>query len=255
MQKVIYNRFKDNLGISDAMNEYIEVLLRQFENSPHDEDSFQNIASTFGIRVNDVPPQIAIKKVREYYIITVFQSFDGFLDEMNDFLLEYGIYTPKSDKGVPMLKHIHSSLLGMRKTSEFSYLCYMICDYYRSIRNLCAHTDNIDKVKKAYQKLMQRNDEITSLFKQLQAPNEYGNISFDDFILYSRAAKKLAKMYIDNIDYDIDKFVTKFDVKHFHKYRNNPKRLRLALETEINYKYPMKSEDVKNVVDKLVAKI
>ena len=30
MEKSLYNKFKQDLGISDAINEYIEVLLRQF---------------------------------------------------------------------------------------------------------------------------------------------------------------------------------------------------------------------------------
>ena len=61
MDKSLYNKFKQDLGISDAINEYIEVLLRQFESAPHDEGSFQLIASRYGIRVNDVDPQIAIR--------------------------------------------------------------------------------------------------------------------------------------------------------------------------------------------------
>lgn len=44
MQKLFYNEFKKTLGVSDAINEYIEVLLRQFERSSYDEASFQELA-------------------------------------------------------------------------------------------------------------------------------------------------------------------------------------------------------------------
>lgn len=255
MQKTFYNKFKQDLGISDATNEYIEVLLRQFECSPHDESSFQSIASGFGIRVNDVSPQTAIQKIREYYIITVYQVFEDFLSQMHSFLKLYGVYKENKDKSISMLQHIHVNLIGMRKTSETPYLCYLICDYYRLVRNLCAHTDDIDKVQKVYQKLAERKDEIEVLFQQLQAPNEYGNICFDDFILYSRAAKKLAEMYTENIAYDVDKIVDNFDIKRFRIYRNKTERLRTALKTEIDFKFPMKPIMVELVVDKLMTKV
>ena len=255
MQKSFYNKFKQDLGVSDAINEYIEVLLRQFENSFHDESSFQKIALGFGIRVNDVLPQVAICKIREYYIVSVFQVFEEFLNQLYSFLREYGVYYEDKDPSTSMLKHIHLRLMGMRRTSETSYLYYSICDYYRFVRNLCAHADNINKVQNAYQKLSERKIEIDNLFQRLVAPNEYDNIKFDDFILYSRATKKLAEMYMDNIKYDVDKVVANFDIERFRVFRNNTKRLKKAIETALKFKFCMKQDTVKNVVDKLVKKV
>ena len=255
MQKSFYNKFKQDLGISDAINEYIEVLLQQFENSLYDESSFQEIAKEFGIKVNDVSPQVAICKIREYYIISVFQVFEEFLNQIYSFLKEYGVYKQNKDSSVSMLKHVHSSLLGMRETSETTYLYYLIFDYYRFVRNLCAHNDNINKVKNAYTILSNRKEEIKKSFKKLDAPNEYMNIKFDDFILYSRAAKKLAAIYVDNIEYDIDKVVTNFDIGSFRVYRNNPERLRKAIENKIKFEFCMSPDTIKNVVDKLSEKI
>lgn len=255
MQKSFYNKFKQDLGVSDAINEYIEVLLRQFENSFHDESSFQKIALGFGIRVNDVLPQVAICKIREYYIVSVFQVFEEFLNQLYSFLREYGVYNKDKDPSTSMLKHIHLTLMGMRRTSETPYLYYSICDYYRFVRNLCAHADNINKVQNAYQKLSERKIEIDNLFQRLVAPNEYDNIKFDDFILYSRATKKLAEMYMDNIEYDVDKVVANFDIERFRVFRNNSKRLKKAIETALKFKFCMKQDTVKNVVDKLVEKV
>ena len=78
---------------------------------------------------------------------------------------------------------------------------------------------------------------------------------FNDFILYSRAAKKLAEMYTENITYDIDKIVDNFDIKRFRKYKNKTERLRTALKTEIDFKFPMKPKMVDSVVDKLMKKV
>lgn len=255
MEKSLYNKFKQDLGISDAANEYIEVLLRQFESTPNDESSFQVMASHYGIRVNDVEPQTAISKIREYYIITVFQVFEDFLSQMHSYLKDYGKYNGNRDSSDSMLKHIHKNLIGMKRTTEISYLNFLICDYYRLIRNLCAHTDNAKKVQSAYQILLERKEEIEVIYLQLQAPNDFQNISFDDFVLYSRAAKNLAEEYVFNIKYDTEKFVSKFDLDRFRLYRNNPKRLRAKLEWDLKVNYSIKSENIEMIVDKLVEKI
>lgn len=254
MEKSLYNKFKQDLGISDAANEYIEVLLRQFESAPNDESSFQVMASHYGIRVNDVEPQTAINKIREYYIITVFQVFEDFLSQMHSYLKDYGKYNSNRDSSDSILKHIHKNLIGMKRTTEISYLNYLICDYYRLIRNLCAHTDNAKKVLSAYQILLERKEEIEAIYPQLQAPNDFQNISFDDYVLYSRAAKNLAEEYVFNIKYDIEKFASKFDLDRFRLYRNNPKRLRAKLEWDLKVNYSIKSENIEMIVDKLVEK-
>lgn len=255
MDKSLYNRFKQDLGISDAINEYIEVLLRQFESIPNDEGSFQLIASRYGIRVNDVDPKTAISKIREYYIVSVYQVFEDFLNQLHNYLKEYGEYYGNRESSDSMLKHVHKNLLGMQRKSEISYLNYLICDYYRLIRNLCAHTDNTSKVQSVRQHLLQRKEEIEAEYPQLQAPNDFQNINFDDFILYSRAAKNLAREYISNIKYDTEKFVTKFDLDRFRVYVNNQNRLRNKLEWDIKINYSIKDEEIEMIVDKLIEKI
>lgn len=253
MEKSLYNKFVHDLGMSDAINEYIEVLLRQFESTPHDEDSFQMIASRFGIRVNDVHPQTAISRIREYYIITVFQAFEDFLNEMHTHLKAYGQqYDENFEPSESMLKHVHKNLLGMQRTSDQSYLNYLICDYYRLIRNLFAHADNPKKVQTAYQRLVERQDEIVSTYPLLQAPHDFEHIDFDDFILYSRAAKNLAELYVANIRYDVEKFIRKYDLERFRVYKNNPKRLRAKLSFALKVNYGIKPDDVEILVAKLI---
>ena len=254
VKKKLYNKIKQDLGVSDSINEYIEVLLRQFENTSHDENSFQSIATRFGIKVNDVPPQVAISRIREYYIISVYQVFEDFLNQMHKFLIKYGVYKENKDSSTSMLKHIHVSLVGMREKSETAYLYYIICDYYRLVRNLCTHTDNIDKVTMAYQNLCARKEEIVALFPKLQVPNKYDEVKFDDFIFYSRAVKKLAEMYVSNTVYDIDKVIENYEIKRFRVFCKKPKRLRRAIETDITFSFCMKPEIVKVVVDKLIEK-
>lgn len=252
MEKSIYNQFIHNLGMSDATNEYIEVLLRQFESAPHDEDSFQIIASRFGVRVNDVRPQTALSRIREYYIVTVFQVFEDFLNQMHTYLKSYGQYNEVKDQSDSLVKHIHKNLVGMQRKSDTSFLNYLICDYYRLIRNLCAHADNPQKVQAAYQLLVERKNEIAATYPNLQAPHDFEHIDFDDFILYSRAAKNLAELYVESIRYDIEKFIDKYDLERFRVYRNNPKRLRAKLSFALKVNYGIKPDDVEIMVEKLI---
>lgn len=255
MEKSLMNQFKQNLGVSDATIEYIEVLVRDFENTPHTEDSFQNIASTFNIKVNDVVPETAIFKIRSSYIIWVYQIFENFLNQLHSFLKKYCIYNETKEKKTSLLKHIYQSLIGMQRISDSSYLYYLICDYYRLVRNFYAHTDDLDKIEKLYKQLISRKSEIVDLFGGLNAPNEYDKIHFDDFILYSRTTKELARLLMDNIEYDIEKISNFFELKHFRIYKNNPNRLRKALKTEISISFSLEPEICEVLVDKLIEKV
>ena len=136
-----------------------------------------------------------------------------------------------------------------------STLWLSLIHIYRLVRNLCAHTDNENKVQAAYQYLLKRKDEIEAAYPQLQAPNNFQKICFDDFLLYSRAAKNLAEQYVSNIKYDVERFISKFDVDRFRLYRNNSKRLRAKLELDLKVNYSIKAEDIEIIVNKLVERI
>ena len=45
MEQGLYNKLKTDLGLSDAVNEYIEVLVRKFESESLSEEEFQKIAT------------------------------------------------------------------------------------------------------------------------------------------------------------------------------------------------------------------
>lgn len=251
MEGSLYNRLKEELGYSDAINEYIEVLLREYERHPHNEASFQDAAAVFGIQVNNVPAATVLARVRGSYIVSVYQVFENYLARMENFLKDYGNYRNKED-GESALKHVHACLLGMQKTSSDAYVYYLICDYYRLIRNLCAHVDNEKKVTQAYEKLSDRREQIRVLFPKLQAPNPYQTITFDDFILYSRAAKALAQLYQAHMCYDPVKLACSVDWKKYRGYKTNPERARKAIRQELRVKFPIKPEDAEHVADHIM---
>ncbi len=73
MEKSLYNKLKKDLGLSDAVNEYIEVLVRKFAFEALSETEFQKIAAIYNIKVNDISVDDAISKIRRYYIVSVYQ--------------------------------------------------------------------------------------------------------------------------------------------------------------------------------------
>ena len=140
----------------------------------------------------------------------------------------------------------------MKKVNDEAYLFYLICDYYRLVRNYIAHVDNVRKIDNAYNCIIVRQHEINDKFEKLIAPNSIKKIGFDDFVLYSRAAKKLAKKMTENIQYDLDKVAQSFETSKYAKLKNAPERIEKSIRYELQVKFPLNSRDVEYIVAKLV---
>ena len=248
----MYNRLKTDLGISDSVNEYIEVLVRKMDEESLTEEEFQKLATTHNIKVNDVTADEAINKIRGYYIVSVFQILEAFLVSLNDYLNKYSEEFRKREDGESMLKYLCCRLIDMKKVNDEAYLFYLICDYYRLVRNYIAHVDNVRKIDNAYDCIKVRQHEINDKFEKLIAPNSIMKIGFDDFVLYSRAAKKLAKKMIENIQYDLDKVAQSFDTSKYAKLKNAPERIEKSIRYELQVRFPLNSRDVEYIVAKLV---
>ena len=252
MEQGLYNKLKTDLGLSDAVNEYIEVLVRKFESESLSEEEFQKIATIYDVKVNNVSVNDAISKVRGYYIVSTYQILEAYLTALNDYLNKYSTAFRKRDNGESMLKYLYCRLLDMQKVNDEAYLYYLICDYYRLVRNYIAHVDNKRKIENMYETVKVRQKEIVDRFPKLSAPNCVEQVRFDDFILYSRAAKKLAEILLNKVQYDLDKVAKAIDLKKYTKYANTSERYRNAIKYELQLRFPIKDENLELIVDKLV---
>ena len=255
MEQSLYNKLKTDLGLSDAVNEYIEVLVRKLESESLSEEEFQEIATKYDIKVNDVSVNDATSKIRGYYIVSTYQILEAYFTEFNDYLNKFSSTFRKKDNGESMLKYIYCRLLDMQRVNDEAYLYYLICDYYRLTRNYIAHVDNKRKIENMYISVNERRNDIAEKFPKLAAPNSMGRIGFDDFVLYSRSAKKLAKILFESVQYDLDKVANSIDLKRYAKYINSPDRYRNAIKYELQIRFPLKNEDVEFVVEKLTQKV
>ena len=93
------------------------------------------------------------------------------------------------------------------------------------------------------------------MFPKLNAPNRMGSIQFDDFILYTRAAKLLAEHFWENIEYDDEKIITVIDIKKYMKFKNNSKRLYASIKNEIQENFVINDEKASVLIEKVLKKI
>lgn len=252
MEQSLYNKLKTDLGLSDAVNEYIEVLVRKFESEPLSEAEFQKIATNYDIKVNDVSVDDAISKIRGYYLVSTYQILEAYFIELNDYLNKYSTAFRKRYDGESMLKYVCCRLIDMQRVNDEAYVHYLICDYYRLMRNYIAHVEDKHKIKNVYLAVQTRQSEIAEMFPKLVAPNSVDQIGFDDFVLYSRSAKRLAKILFEKIQYDLDKVGKSIDLSKYTKYKNSPSRYRNAIKYELQIRFPLKNENLEFVVEKLL---
>lgn len=252
LEKSLYNKLKKDLGLSDAVNEYIEVLVRKFAFEALSETEFQKIAALYNIKVNDISVDDAISKIRRYYIVSIYQIQENFFISLNDYLNRYAKgYREKKD-GESMLKYLCYRLLDMQKVNDEPYLYYLICDYYRLVRNYVVHIEDTRKIDNAYSVVKERSADISDRFQKLAAPNNIGEIAFDDFVLYSRSLKKLAKKLLDEVQYDLDKVAESIDFRKYSKQANSPDSIRNSIKFELQISFRLNSEETNYVVEKIM---
>lgn len=255
MKKNLINSLFAAMGEDDAINEYIEVLIRGIENEKISEERFQELAQKFGIKVNDVSIKCAMSKIRNNYIISVYKDFEAFLSDFERYLSDYGSnLEPKMD-GESKLKRLYKSILNISRVNSQEYLLLLICDYYRLLRNCIAHTESLNNLKVAYDKIQLRSKELRSMFPKLNAPNRMGSIQFDDFVLYSRAVKLLAEYLWENIEYDDEKIVAAIDIKKYMKFKNNYRRFYAAVKNEVQECFTINDEKASALTEKVLTKI
>ena len=72
-------------------------------------------------------------------------------------------------------------------------------------------------------------------FIQGLAPNEYENISFDDFVMFSRSCVELATYLFNEVAYDYSKIVKAIPSRQLHTFRRySDARLEQAIFSYIN---------------------
>jgi len=243
MGKNILNNFKDILGQYCAINQFVELSKRCFV-SEHTvqlstREEFIELATQNHITLTSYNPDNMINAISRSYIVNVQLCFETFLKNACREVKEFGIkeYHEKSQDD-SWLKCARLNIIGNIIPKEKQAL-FDLCEYYRLVRNTAVHDlCDIKSRKREYENLKKYDFKTEAKFANLLAPNEYENISFDDFVMFSRSCVELATYLFNEIVYDYSKIVKTIPPCQLHTFRRySDARLEQAIFSYINTWY------------------
>ena len=103
-----------------------------------------------------------------------------------------------------------------------------------------------------FRKLQNYNFKKDTKFAKLIAPNEYENISFDDFVMFSRSCVELATYLFNLVSYDYIKIINEIpqsQIASWKKYK--PERCEKAIFAYINTSFRI-DKDLESQISYLV---
>ncbi|MFV0577488.1 MAG: hypothetical protein ACK5NU_02355 [Fusobacterium ulcerans] len=249
MQVNPYNDLKKVLGKCDARNEYIELILREFEEEK-DKKNLKELSEKHEIKLDTFDFDELKKKNINNYILTVHLCFEEYLNKINNLGKEIGKNWKNKKNEGSLLEHIKENVDFNEKMIDL----FEICEYYRMVRNVYLHNGKSKEISlEKYREIRKKNfPEIKE-----EVPNDILNLSFYDFIFFTVAVKKLGKLIYFNLKYDLEKIKKNLDVtyKKFNKLKNNEKRLESSIEMELKTCYNISNEERKECVEYIKNKV
>lgn len=195
----LYNQLKRELGEIDASAECLELAMREFieasKLAPNSTTFIQQLSAKHNVRVDVFDTALFVRRGAALRIIGVTQSFEGFLEA---FIETHPRIQDKEGRkrGEPLLDFIVRKIGVPRDTADrfTDGLDYKLYGYYRQLRNGIVHQAMPTQVATASFVLspLQTATHDDPRYVRLKAPNDPGALTFDDYVLFSRAAKAVA---------------------------------------------------------------
>ncbi|MDO5396889.1 MAG: hypothetical protein Q4G33_03075 [bacterium] len=202
MSENILSAFKNELGYVNATNQYVELSVRITERDYglNLKSDLQNLAKSVNLNVSTLAEDY-MRRISKSYIVNIHSCFENFLK------------TFKQLPGSP------TNITELAKKAEDDWLEWTldiaipntekdikndiaICGYYRLIRNSIVHNGDLSAAIKSKRALIKSTDN-----PRLSAPNYLNSLTFDDQVLFSRAAYNVAKFIFNNSQYDINTII------------------------------------------------
>ncbi|TQO36719.1 hypothetical protein GQ41_1302 [Arenibacter algicola] len=268
-----FRNLKKGLGEFDAVVECNEMAIREFLNNlkaSQDQKQFiQDLSNKHEVRVDSVNIVLFSSRIRLFYIMSVMQQAEQFIDE---FRKEYKTYNPTWTNKVDgetdfdnLLQNIFSS--KGQGITEIGKEVYYGFEYYRFVRNRFAHSEEKDlkKLNNLCKKVTEFTDYYNSKFHSVNCPNSYEKIDFNDFLLFTNIIKNIGytlceKCKPDNsqlaeriakLEIEIDNKTIK-PIKSINKLKNDPKRYSNAIGNLLNSNFgKINSSDRDKIIEHL----
>lgn len=244
-QRNIWNEFKQEMGNVNVSNQYIELTKRLFEES-HSADNISELAKKVGLSLSSTSTGIDAK-IAVNYIVGIHRCVENFLLQFKDFPgspTQGKVYDPEKDSSRLewTVRHCFAS-----PTEDVKRLKY-ICEYYRLVRNHSVHSGGGENaINIAFSKIKSLDGPLldSGMSDRLQAPNTFYEISFDDQVLFSRAASRLCGLIYRESCYDWDAVLSyhgKEIRRTFSAIWDSPKRAS-RIVTFVSRMYPVHNKE------------
>lgn len=245
-----YRNLKDHLGSLDALAECMELSLRRFVRDAKEESDIGRFISetskTCGVRVDSVDFTTLQLHAAHLYLVGVHQRIEEFLLEFKRDHPNGNAWNFDGDKD-RLTKTMDA--VGGARTLEFD-----LCQHYRNVRNAFVHSEVRGKQPDPNGQVddLQMRVKKEVVYDRLNAPNVYGRSNFDDFILYSRASKKLAADLCRMgrpTDAELAELARQHVISNGDRARlvNNPSRLVKRLAGFLRTKYSLQVDEADRI--------
>lgn len=180
------------LGETDAGSEWGEVAIRELIRA-HDEggDTATNEAARrHGIRVHDMQAHLLRAHWARLQVIATAHYLEFFLDSFRrELKRDVRSRTDKEDLVT------YTLAVYQVKKVDIGELQVDLLDYYRTMRNQFVHDPAADDPKRqsGQAEVLRARVKEDLLYSRLDAPNSPSKVSFDDFVIFTRAVKDFAK--------------------------------------------------------------
>ena len=202
MNENILSAFKNELGYVDATNQYVELSVRMAEKE-HGSDiknDLQGLAQSVNLNVSALSEDYMCR-ISKSYIVNVNSCLENFLKSFR--------HLPGSPTNITEIKKTKEDD-WLEWTLNIAFLSIdndikndvYVCEYYRLIRNHIVHNGESSSPLKSKRALIKTTDN-----PRLNAPNGLDSLTFDDQVLFSRAAYNVAKYIFNNSQYDINAII------------------------------------------------
>lgn len=202
MRENVFSAFKKELGYVNATNQYVELSIRITENDHGSalQNYLQYLAQSVNLNVSTLTEDYMCR-ISKSYIVNIHSCIENFLKSFKH-LPGSPTNVEKSQKPEQedwlewTLKIAFSNIENNIKND------IAICEYYRLVRNCIVHSGESSAALRNKFALIKSIES-----PRLNAPNGLDSLTFDDQVLFSRAAHNVAKYIFENSKYDINAII------------------------------------------------
>lgn len=208
----ILKEFSNELGYINVSNQYIELAVRCYEREYGDEP-IELIARSINLSISTLPEDY-YARVSKGYLVGIQSCLEKYLLAFKELC---GNPTENIEKYDPRKQNTNrlqwtlKACYGNNLPDDIREY-YHICNYYRLTRNNGVHISDQSAEYKNARALVENLDKAllkSGMGDRLDAPNSIESLTFDDQVLFSRAARALAERIFKDSTYDWNEILEK----------------------------------------------